>query len=119
MQKQQVLIKLKTVMFILGLFGISTFGGLTVFIRSGAWLLLAPAVKAYTDTVVVRERVRTDSVVRVNVQVIADSMARGQNRIADMLLDVPQVRLAQQKKEIERARQEQRRRDKLRFFGQD
>jgi len=81
---------IRTAITILAFFGITGTAMLGT-IRMSAWWLIAPVVNAKADTIIVHERARTDSVVKVATDSIGQKVQAGFDTLEDLLMQVPQV----------------------------
>jgi hypothetical protein len=87
--KPRVQIDLKTIMLIMAFFGAGTWGGVILFARKAAWWLVEPPMTAAVDSIVPKERARTDSVVKAALDSVRIEGRSRFKRLEDILEEMP------------------------------
>lgn len=105
----QITLNWKNILAGLAFFGITSYGGLMLTLRSGAIWLVGPAINAHADSLVKKEAARADSAMDARDKEVMGSMLKRMDKLEELLMDVPEVRAQQEKKAIERRRRERRR----------
>jgi len=89
---------LKTVFMVLAFFGVSG-TGLLGGGRLALWWVIAPVMQAKADSIVVHERIRTDSTINVSIDSVTRVVAQEFDTLEELLMQIPQIAKAAQKRD--------------------